>query len=248
MQNSGAYCTSLFQAEHKYTEKRTSLIDNCISTEVASRFDESMTCLFPRRQIEAGFSLVASTKMIQFIVSMFCLIFRLQNYFLSKPLKWKNDCRCKLLVCVNSFRCISPNRCHFALKRFLHYVAVLLFNVLSQFIFAKCFLMSLYLPLLMFSCTMYRIRSPFALIMTYIWLWSLHHSGSHIFTLSTIFFMWVQNYVSPLVGCNTCKVRKLHWSSLPVLCSDFHCICPWIKSPIIIQSRLLTSFIACYST
>ena len=33
-------------------------------------------------------------------------------------------------------------------------------------------------------------------------------------------------------------------SSHPVLHRDFHCICPWLKSPIIIQSCLLTSFMA----
>ena len=34
------------------------------------------------------------------------------------------------------------------------------------------------------------------------------------------------------------------WFSHPIHCSDFHCTCPWIKSPIIIHSRLFTSFIA----
>ena len=34
------------------------------------------------------------------------------------------------------------------------------------------------------------------------------------------------------------------WSSTPVLCSVFHLIFPWLKSPIMIQSPLLTSLMA----
>ena len=140
-------------------------------------------------------------------------------------------------------------------KIFQHYVAVLFSSVLFQSIFAKCFLMSLYLPLWkLFLYRILRFCSPFTLMITYIWLWSLHPSGSHILTLSINSFCELKtmsNTFSPLVGSNTCWVRKLSctklkncWSSLPVLYWDFHCIRPWLKSPIIIQSRLLTSFIA----
>ena len=140
-------------------------------------------------------------------------------------------------------------------KIFKHSVAVLFSGVLFQSIFAKYFLLSLYLPLWKFF--LYRIFlfcSPFTLMIICIWLWSLHPSGSHILTLSINSYCelnTMSNTFSPLVGSNTCWIRKLSctkfknfWSSLPVLCRDFHCIRPWLKSPIIIQSRLLTSFIA----
>ena len=61
----------------------------------------------------------------------------------------------------------------------------------------------------------------------------------------------IYNTFSPLVGSSTCWVRKLSWvknkncwSSPPVLSRDFHCMWPWLKSPIMIHSPLLTSFIA----
>ncbi len=105
-----------------------------------------------------------------------------------------------------------------------------------------------------FLYRIFRFRSPFTLMITYIWLWSLHPSGSHILTLSKNSFSELKtmsNMFSPLVGSNTCWVRNLYctklknlWSSVPVLCRDFHCIRPGLKSPIIIQSGLLTSFIA----
>ena len=57
--------------------------------------------------------------------------------------------------------------------------------------------------------------------------------------------------LAALVGSNTCRVKILSctrhknlWSSTPVLCSESHLIFPWLKSPIIIQSPLLTSLIA----
>ena len=109
---------------------------------------------------------------------------------------------------------------------------------------------SLYLPLRnYFLYRIFRFCSPFTLMIKYIWLWSLHPSGSHILTLSINSFCelnTIYNTFSPLVGSNTCWVRKLSctqfknvWSSLPVLCRYFHCIRPWLKRPIIIQSRLL---------
>ena len=122
-----------------------------------------------------------------------------------------------------------------------HFVAVLFFSVLFQSIFAKYFLMCLYLPLWTFVLYLiFLFRSPFTLMIKYIWVWSLHPSGSNILTLSTHSFCELKTMsttFSLLVACNS-------WCSLPVLCRDVHCICPWLKSPIIIQSRLLTSLIA----
>ena len=48
------------------------------------------------------------------------------------------------------------------------------------------------------------------------------------------------------VELRNCPVpgRKNVWSSIPVLCCESHLIFPWLKSPIIIQSPLLTSLIA----
>ena len=86
------------------------------------------------------------------------------------------------------------------------------------------------------------------------WLWSLLPNGSCITTLSTNSFCdesTISNILAALVGSNTCCVKKLSctrhrnvWSSIPVLCSVSHLIFPWLKSPIIIQSPLLTSLIA----
>ena len=86
------------------------------------------------------------------------------------------------------------------------------------------------------------------------WLWSLLPNGSCITTLSTNSFCedsTMSNTLAALVGSNTCWVKKLSctrhknlWSSTPVLCSESHLIFPWLKSPIIIQSPLLTSLIA----
>ena len=141
------------------------------------------------------------------------------------------------------------------IKIFQHSVAVLFFSVLFQSIFAKYSLMSLYLLLwIYFLYLVFLFRYPFTLMIKCIWLWSLHPSGSHILTLSTNSFCelnTMSNTFTPLVASNTCWERNLSctklknsWSSLPVLCRDVHCICPWLKSPIIIQSRLLTSLIA----
>ena len=81
------------------------------------------------------------------------------------------------------------------------------------------------------------------------WLWSLLPNGSCITTLSTNYFC--DDILAALVGSNTCWVKKLSstrhknvWSSTLVLCSVSHLIFPWLKSPIIIQSPLLTSLIA----
>ena len=41
-----------------------------------------------------------------------------------------------------------------------------------------------------------------------------------------------------------CTRHNNFWSSTPVLCSESHLIFPWLKSPIIIQTPLLTSLIA----
>ena len=86
------------------------------------------------------------------------------------------------------------------------------------------------------------------------WLWSLLPNGSCITTLSTNYFCedsTISNTLAALVGSNTCWVRKLSCtrhknmlSSTPVLCNVSHLIFPWLKSPIMIQSPLLTSFIA----
>ena len=61
----------------------------------------------------------------------------------------------------------------------------------------------------------------------------------------------ISNTLVALVGSNTCWVKKLSctrhrhfWSSTPVLCSVSHLIFPWLKSPNIIQSPLLTSLMA----
>ena len=90
------------------------------------------------------------------------------------------------------------------------------------------------------------------------WLWSLLPNGSCITTLSKNYFCednTISNTPVALVGSNTCWVKKLKlsctrhnmfWSSTPVLCSVYHLIFPWLKSPIIIQSHLLTSLIALY--
>ena len=87
-----------------------------------------------------------------------------------------------------------------------------------------------------------------------IWLWSLLPNGSFISTLSTSSFCedsTIYNILVALVGSNTCWVKKLSctrhknfWSSTPVLCSVSHLIFPWLKSPIMIQSPLLTSLMA----
>ena len=42
----------------------------------------------------------------------------------------------------------------------------------------------------------------------------------------------------------SCTWHKNCWSSTPVLCSVFHLIFQWLKSPIMIQSPLLTSLMA----
>ena len=61
----------------------------------------------------------------------------------------------------------------------------------------------------------------------------------------------ISNTLTALVGSITFSVNKLSgirhnnfWSSTPVPCSESHLIFPWLKSPIIIQSPLLTSVIA----
>ena len=46
------------------------------------------------------------------------------------------------------------------------------------------------------------------------------------------------------VELGNCPVPGTKTSSTPVLCNVSHLIFPWLKSPIIIQSPLLTSFIA----
>ena len=86
------------------------------------------------------------------------------------------------------------------------------------------------------------------------WLWSLLPNGSCITTLSTNSFCddsTISNILASLVGSNTCWVKKLSctrhknvWSCTPVLCSVCYLIFPWLKSPIIIQSPLLTPLIA----
>ena len=48
----------------------------------------------------------------------------------------------------------------------------------------------------------------------------------------------VESRNCPVPGTKNC------WSSTPVLCSVSHLIFPWLKSPIIIQSPLLTSLMA----
>ena len=66
-----------------------------------------------------------------------------------------------------------------------HSVAVLFSSVLFQSIFAKYFVMSLYIRLwIYFLYRVFRFRSPFTLMIKCNWLWSLHPSSSHIFILS----------------------------------------------------------------
>ena len=86
------------------------------------------------------------------------------------------------------------------------------------------------------------------------WLWSLLPNGSCITTLSTNYFCednTIYNILAALVGSNTCWVKTLSCnrhthllSSIHVLCNVSHLISPWLKSPIIIESPLLTSLIA----
>ncbi len=98
------------------------------------------------------------------------------------------------------------------------------------------------------------VISYFMFMLKCIWLWSLLPNGSFISTLSTSSFCedsTISNILVALVGSYTCWVKKLSctrhknfWSSTPVLCSVFHLIFPWLKSPIMIQSPLITSLTA----
>ena len=84
-------------------------------------------------------------------------------------------------------------------------------------------------------------------------MWLLPSSRSCSLTLSANYFCedrTISNTLTSLVGYIACWARKLScikyinlYSSIPVLCSVFRCrsICPWLQSPIIIQSALLTS-------
>ena len=79
-------------------------------------------------------------------------------------------------------------------------------------------------------------------------------NGYFISTLPTSSFCeysTISSIIVALVGSNTSSVKKLSctrhknfWSSTPVLCSVSHLIFPWLKSPIMIQSPLLTSLMA----
>ena len=55
--------------------------------------------------------------------------------------------------------------------------------------------------------------------------------------------LWLVLIHAELINCPVPGTKNL-WSSTPVLCSESHLIFPWLKSPIIIQSPLLTSLIA----
>ena len=115
-------------------------------------------------------------------------------------------------------------------KIFQHSVAVLFSSVLVQSIFAKYFLMSLCLPLWTFPCTVF-----FDSVLLLLWWYTISgcdHYTPHILTLSTNSFCELKtmsNMFSPLVGSNTCWVKKLSctkvkqfWSSFPLLCRGFH--------------------------
>ena len=56
--------------------------------------------------------------------------------------------------------------------------------------------------------------------------------------------LWLVLIHVELRNCPVLVRHKNVWSSTPVLCNVSHLIFPWLKSPIIIRSPLLTSLIA----
>ena len=137
-------------------------------------------------------------------------------------------------------------------RMFQHSIALLFLSMLFQSSFAKYFRISLYLPLWKFLlyCFLF-LLFDFTLMSKYIWLWSLLPNGSCILTNSFCEDKTISNTFSPLVGSSMCWVRKLSHiknrnccSSPPVLSRNCHCMCLWLKSPIMIHSPLLTSLIA----
>ena len=84
--------------------------------------------------------------------------------------------------------------------------------------------------------------------------WFLHYDVVHESTNSFCVDSTISNTLAALVGSNTCWVRKLSCtrhknvlSSTPVLCNVSHLIFQWLKSHIIMVTRLRSgsSFPAC---
>ena len=99
---------------------------------------------------------------------------------------------------------ITPSISHF--KQVQHSVADLFFSKLFESIFARNFLISVYLPLLKFLLHCFYMHSLFLLLYYIIWLWSLEPKGLCTLTLSTNSFLEDKiqsNTFPPLVGSKT---------------------------------------------
>ena len=146
-----------------------------------------------------------------------------KNIFLVNRWRKKIEYMWKLFVYINSIRYMPRNSCVFLSFKnnicqrrsqfhSLRYSSIMLLSY-SSVCYSSLSLLNIpscpYIFLCdFFSCTLFFLfLSPFTLMITYIWLWTLQASGSHILTLSTnsfCEFKTMSNTFSPLVASNTC--------------------------------------------